>query len=106
MSLRKSDIASALSEEAGSTFEIGECVLIRTVSYTATGRIQRISNLGDNFFIHLEDAAYIADTERWTDCIEKGAVTEVEPVSSILRVHVGSIVDVWCWNTPLPRTQK
>lgn len=106
MSLKKSDIAAAAAQASGDTFTIGEQVFIRTVSFSATGRIVRISNLGANYFLHLADAAMIADTERWTDCIDRGALREVEPVKSEVRVHVDSIVDVWAWDHPLPRTQK
>lgn len=106
MSLRKSDLAEAISSADNETFTIGESVFIRTVSFSTTGKIKRISQLGSIHFLHLIDAAMIADTERWTDCIEHGRLREVEPVSSEVRISSRAIVDVWRWNKPLPRTQK
>ena len=104
--LRKSDIAEAISIEENTTFAIGECVYIRTVTYAATGRITRLSNIGSMHFIHLEDAAWIPDSDRWMQAIENGVLKEIEPVTSQVRVAVAAIVDVWCWNHPLPRKQK
>lgn len=106
MSLRKSDVADAIAQEHNETFVLGECVFIRTVSFSSIGRITRISNLGNSYFIHLEEACMVADTERWMNCIEEGQLREVEPVKSPVRVHVDAIVDVWAWNHPLPREQK
>jgi hypothetical protein len=118
--MRKSDVAEAaaqhevanknkqngLFDEQNDTFVIGEPLFIRTITFHMTGKLERISHCGETTFLHLSDAAWIADDGRFTPCIEKGEINEVEPVTCEMRVNVSSIVDVYTWNHPLPRTQK
>lgn len=105
MALKKSDIAEATGEEQNETFVIGECLFIRTVTHHLVGRLKRISHLGPYSFLHLEEAAWVADDGRFMDCIESGKLNEVEPVTTGIRVQVAPIVDVYPWNHPLPRQQ-
>jgi hypothetical protein len=53
-----------------------------------------------------EDAAWIPSDGRFTQCINEGKLDEIEPVNGIVRLNMSSIVDVFCWEHPLPRTQK
>lgn len=85
-----------------SAFTVGECVLICTVTRYLTGRIKAIRGS----FLTLEDAAWIADTGRFTNAIKDGSLSEVEPVFDDVRVNVGSIVDVYKWKHALPREQR
>ena len=94
--------ASFAVPETGVPFEIGKAYLIRTVTMTLTGRVTAI--IGS--FLVLEDAAWIADTGRFTECIKDGTVNECEPVAVPVRVSMPSIVDAYDWTHPLPRSIK
>lgn len=80
----------------------GECLLIRTVTMTVTGRVVDCSAS----WIMLDSAAWVADTGRFADAIETGKLNEVEPMGDRVRVARGSIVDVAPWRHDLPTTQK
>ena len=56
-------------------FEIGAIYLIRTVTMIDTGRVVAASKQ----WIVLEDAAWIADTGRFSDALKKCEFNEVEP---------------------------
>ncbi len=102
----KGEVVKALlvgnADKVQSGFVIGESVLIRTLTYHSTGRV--VAVCGD--FVVLEDAAWIADTGRFTQAINDGALSEVEPVNGPVRVKLSNIVDVFHWAHPLPREQK
>lgn len=83
-------------------FRIGENYFIRTVTYFATGRIKAI--VGQ--FLVLEDAAWIADTGRFSNAIASGILDEVEPVEVKMFVNLNSITDGFEWKHKLPREQK
>lgn len=71
-------------------FEIGAIYLIRTVTMIDTGRVVAASNR----WIVLEDAAWIADTGRFSDAVAKAEFNEVEPYpDGRVIVSAGSIVD-------------
>jgi hypothetical protein len=90
-----------------SAFSIGEKVFIRTVTHYLTGEITNISEtIAGLGFLELKDAAWIADTGRFMNAIENGALDEVEPVTCPVRVNIGSIIDVYEWRHELPRKQK
>lgn len=83
-------------------FEIGKKYLIRTVTYFAVGEIRKIQ--GD--FLVLKDAAWVADTGRFSDALKSGELNEVEPVDVPMGVNTRAIVDFFEWEHPLPREQK
>jgi hypothetical protein len=80
---------------------IGKSVFIRTVTMYHTGRIVAI----DGGFLVLEDAAWVADTGRFSDALKTGELSEVEPVEGLVRVSLGAVVDIFEWNHDLPREQ-
>lgn len=82
--------------------EVGSTVLIRTVTMAWTGRITAL----DEHFVRLEDAAWIADTGRFSTALSTGALNEVEAVKGPVLVGKGSIVDVCHWVHALPRETK
>lgn len=86
----------------GVPFEIGSAYLIRTVTMTLTGRVTAV--IGP--FLVLEDAAWIANTGRFSECIGEGTVEECEPVQVSVRVSIPSIVDAYDWTHVLPRNTK
>lgn len=82
-------------------FQIGQAYFIRTVTYHLTGRVTAIV---DGFLL-LEDAAWIADSGRFTAAIRDGKLSEVEPVDTAI-VSLASITDAFPWAHALPRGQK
>lgn len=83
-------------------FQIGSAYFIRTVTYFATGRVKSI--IGQ--FLVLEEAAWIADTGRFSDAMAKGIMSEVEPVTVDMFVNINSITDAFPFGFKLPREQK
>lgn len=77
-------------------------VFIRTLTYHLTGHVVNI----DGGFIELKDAAWIADSGRFTQAINNGVLDEVEPVNVPVYVNIDNIVDIYEWKHPLPRDQK
>ena len=81
---------------------IGENVFIRTVTMYHTGKVVAVNDK----FIVLEDAAWVADTGRFSDALKTGKLSEVEPVEGLVRVSLGAVVDIFEWKHELPRVQK
>ena len=80
---------------------IGNKFFFRTVTYHMTGRVTgRIGNI-----LKLEDAAWIADSGRFMDCIKSGALNEVEPVGDAF-LNLSTVVDFFEWRHDLPKEQK
>lgn len=89
-------------ENAELPFEIGSSYFIRTVTYHLTGRITRIAGQ----FLVLEDAAWIADSGRFSEAIDEGRLNEVEPVNGLVIVNMNSITDAFNWAHELPRARQ
>jgi len=83
-------------------WEIGKNYFIRTVTMNNTGRLVEV---GEHELV-LEDAAWIADSGRFSDVLKNSKFSEVEPFPS-KRVIVGrgAVVDA-CQIEQLPLTQK
>lgn len=85
-----------------SAWEIGQNYLIRTVTMVDTGRVVAVTQ----HEVVLEDAAWIADTGRFAQAVEKAEFGEVEPFpSGRVIVGRGAIIDA-VKITVLPRSQK
>lgn len=84
--------------------QVGEKVLIRTVTHYHTGRVVGVGAQ----FVLLEDAAWITDTGRFHNALAKGTsiLNEIEPFPDGCRVAIGAIVDIAPWPHELPRIQK
>lgn len=80
----------------------GKKVFVRTVTNYYTGVL--VSATGA--FLHLEEAAWVADTGRFADALSKGKLNEVEPYPGDCWVSAGAVVDISEWKHELPRTQK
>ena len=78
---------------------IGQKVLIRTVIYHYIGRIAAVTDEE----VRLEDASWLAESERWHVTLETGAVRELEPYPNGVTVRLASIVDYCPWDHELPR---
>ncbi len=86
----------------GCSFALNQCYLIRTVTLYYTGRVVAITDTD----LVLAEAAWIADTGRFHDCLTTGQFNEVEPFVHPVIVPRGAIVDATAWTHPLPREQK
>jgi hypothetical protein len=80
---------------------IGKNVLVRTVTNYYTGRLTACES-----YLHLQEAAWIADTGRFADALKTGKLNEVEPYPADCWVSSGAVVDITEWGHDLPRTQK
>ena len=73
-----------------SVWEIGEIYLIRTVTMIDTGKLVKVTE----HELLLEDAAWIADTGRFSDALKKAEFDEVEPFpDGFVIIGRGSVVD-------------
>lgn len=83
-------------------YEIGKNYLIRTVTMIDTGRVVAVTE----HEIVLEEAAWVADTGRFTQALEKAEFGEVEPFpEGRVIVGRGSVIDA-VQIVKVPRSQK
>jgi hypothetical protein len=83
-------------------WEIGAIYLIRTVTMIDTGRLVAVTDQE----LVLEDAAWIADTGRFSDSLKKCEFSEVEPFpNGRVIVGRGALIDAVKIDK-LQRTQK
>ena len=85
-----------------SPLRVGNSVLIRSVTHYYTGRITVLTREE----IVLTDAAWIADTGRFSTALTSGVLNEVEPYPGPISVGRGAVCDVCDWSHALPRIQK
>ena len=85
-------------------YTIGENYLIRTVTFTYAGKLTAVFK--DELV--LKDGSWIADTGRFTQAVEKGDYSEIEPYPEDRHIIIGrgAIVDAVQIAHPLPRKQK
>ena len=85
-----------------SAWEIGANYMIRTVTMIDTGRLVAVTSQE----LVLEDAAWIPDTGRFAQAVEKAEFGEVEPFpAGRVIIGRGAIVDAVKINVT-PRSQK
>jgi hypothetical protein len=89
-----------IKEQLSADELVGQKLFIRTVTYHMTGKV--VKRMGA--FIQLEDAAWIADSGRFSDAIKNGDLSEVEPVGTAW-VNLSSVVDFFPWKHKLPTKQ-
>ena len=83
-------------------WEIGKNYLIRTVTHIQTGRVVAV----DQHEITIEDAAWIADTGRFSGALASAEFSEVEPFpQGRVLVGRGALIDA-VQIPSLPRAQK
>lgn len=83
-------------------FKVGKAYFFRTCTYHLTGRVRSI--VGG--FLVLDEAAWVADSGRFSDALNKGTLNEVEPMPDGTVVALGAITDAAPWNHELPKEQK
>ena len=82
---------------------IGKIYLVRTATYATCGRLKAVFP-GELVF---SDAAWVADTGRFTQAVASGVFAEVEPVTTgDIIVSRGGIIDVVETPATLPLQQK
>lgn len=86
----------------GLPFDVGDAILIRTVTMIQVGRVTKI---GADFFV-LEDASWVANTARFSETLAMGVLDEVERCPSWVLVGRGAVVDVFPWAHALPEKTK
>lgn len=95
---KQTDLVPVIQPE--SPYELGACVLIRTVTMYCLGRLIGVYPQE----LLLEDASWVACTGRWHECLMKGTLSESEPMPhGRVIVGRGAIVDVTSWVHALPR---
>ena len=83
-------------------WEIGKNYLIRTVTHIQTGRVVHV----DDHEIVIEDAAWIADTGRFSGALQTSEFSEIEPFpQGRVMVGRGALIDA-VQIGELPRDQK
>jgi hypothetical protein len=87
---------------ADSPWKVGTAYLIRTVTMFVVGRL---AWYGPQELV-LTDAAWVADTGRFSDALASGHLSEVEPFPEAVIIGRGSIVDATVWTHALPLAQK
>ena len=83
-------------------YQIGKNYLIRTVTMIQTGKLVAVTNQE----LVLEEASWIADTGRFSECLKNGTFNEVEPFPGKVIVGRGSVIDATEFNHQLPRSLK
>lgn len=86
---------------ASHPFEVGSAYMLRTVTYHMVGRVTKI----DGSWLTLDDAAWIADSGRYSQFLETGNANEVEPVGRCY-LNIDSLTDAQPWKGKLPLTLK
>lgn len=83
-------------------FRVGSAYMIRTVTMTWTGRVREIIGA----FLVLDEAAWIADTGRFSEAACAENLSEVEYVGSGVVVALGAVVDARPWLSAMPTDTK
>lgn len=96
------ELLKLTNETSSEVFEVGKSYFFRTVTYHLTGKVKEVKGK----FLVLTDAAWIADSGRFQQAINKGELDEVEPVDVNVFLNIDSIVDAFEWRHDLPRDQK
>ena len=84
------------------SYKVGENYIIRTVTFFYTGKLEAVTDTD----LLLSDAAWIADTGRWADCLKTGKLNEVEPFTEAVIIPRGVVIDATVWKHALPKDQK
>ena len=85
-----------------SSFEVGKSYFVRSVTYHYTGRLEAITDTD----LVLADAAWVADSGRFTNALRAGTLSEVEPFPDRVIIQRSAVVDACEWSHPLPREVK
>jgi hypothetical protein len=86
------------------SLEVGKSYFVRGVTHYYTGRLTSVTDSD----LVLEDAAWIADTGRFSNAMKEGEskFNEVEPFFKPVIISRAAIVDITEWPHDFPRNQK
>ena len=90
------------SQSTTAPYFIGKGYFIRTVTMHYTGRLVEVHDQE----LVIEEAAWIADSGRFSDALKSGDFSEVEPLEGRIVIGRGSIIDAIPYEGKLPREQK
>lgn len=103
MEISLSELQSFLNGKVIShSLKIGNSYLVRCVTHYYVGRLISITDSD----LVLEEASWVADTGRFSDCLKNGSLKEVEPFFGEVIVSRGAVVDITIWKHKLPSEQK
>lgn len=92
---------SVPTNKASSFIQVGKVYAFRSVTMIYTGRVVDINEQE----ILVDEAAWIAETERWKDFVETGVHKEAEPYTRPVVIGRGGLLD--CTEIPsVIRKQK
>jgi hypothetical protein len=83
-------------------YQIGMAYLIRTVTHYYTGRLIAVYPQE----LLLDNAAWVADTGRYSAAFQSGDLCEVEPIVGPCIIGRGAVIDAVQWPNALPRSVK
>lgn len=78
------------SESKNHPFKIGQKIFARLATYHISGEIIAI----DGMWLTLKDAAWIADSGRFSDFLNGSPPSEVEPFVEEVYINLNSAIDV------------
>lgn len=83
----------------GHSIEIGKAYLFRSVTYHLIGKVVAVTDTD----IVLEQASWLADSGRFSECLATGKVNENEPIPGRHIVFRGGLIDAaeWVHGTPV-----
>lgn len=98
----RADQVSIPPQKAESPLTVGNAVFVRCVTHYYTGRVAEVTAE----HVILTDAAWIADTGRFSAALTSSTLGEVEPYPDPVSIARGAIVDATLWRHALPRAVK
>lgn len=103
LKLIKDQLSGAVAPAAMESLDemVGQKWFFRTVTYHLVGRVTK--RLGN--FLLLEDAAWVADSGRFTNTVKNGTYSEAEIIGTAL-VNLDTVTDAFPWAHSLPLVQK
>jgi hypothetical protein len=89
-------------------FTKGSNVFLRKITMILTGHVEDIWHDGSTWWIELTTAAWIADTGRYSQAVQSGRFSEVEPYApdQIVKVPLSDLIDGFEVTWALPTEQK
>jgi len=88
---------NAQPKQSGSFYQPGLVYAFRTVTMVYTGRL--VAETQDCFL--LEEAAWVAETERWSEFVKNGAHKEAEVYERPVILHKGGMLDATVVPAPI-----
>ena len=86
---------------------VGKNYLIRGVTNYQVGRFVGFVHEGTAVFAILQEASWVADTGKFSNCLKTGTFNEVEWVpKSRVPVNLNAVMDIFEWTKELPSETK